>query len=248
MFYESNPMDPSCAYYCYRKNRDEINSNTNKAEKIKLVFFDMDGVLADTISSWKHLHDHFGTSNERSFDDYLKGKIDDLEFIKRDVALWKENGKLVKKDTIRDVLFDIPVTKGAEECVAFLRENNIKTAIVSAGLDILAKKVAKDLGIDYAFANGVKTDKNGRLTGDGILEVELMYKEKKVKDLTKKLNIPLEHCAAVGNSCFDIPMFDMCGLGIAFNPADKCVRESADVIVEGKDLSDLIPVFEKFLN
>jgi phosphoserine phosphatase len=54
----------------------------------------------------------------------------------------------------------------------------------------------------------------------------------------------LEACAAVGNSCFDIPMLEMCGLGIAFNPEDKCVVQSADVVVKGKNLRDIIPVFE----
>jgi len=49
---------------------------------IEKLYLDMDGVLTDTISSWKHIHDYFDTSNERSVDKYLKGKIDD----------WANNG------------------------------------------------------------------------------------------------------------------------------------------------------------
>ena len=173
-------MDTTCEYYCYRKNRHATSYDIDRADKIELVFFDMDGVLADTISSWKHIHDSFGTSNERSVDEYLKGNIDDLEFIKRDVALWKENSRFVKKDAIKDILFEIPLMEGTKKCMSFLKKNNIKPAIVSAGLDILAEKVAKDLKIDYMFANGVKNDKNGRLTGEGILQVQLMYKDKNV--------------------------------------------------------------------
>ena len=74
-----------------------------------------------------------------------------------------------------------------------------------------------------------------------------MYKDKSLRNIAKELDMPLEKCAAVGNSCFDIPMFETCGLGIAFNPDDDCVRESADIVVEGKDLSRLIPVFEPFI-
>lgn len=247
MFYEPTPMASTCRFYCYRKNRDAVNYNIDKAKKIALVFFDMDGVLTDTISSWKHIHDYFGTSNERSVDEYLKGNIDDLEFIKRDVSLWKENGRFTSKDIIRDILYDIPLMKGAGECISFLRKHNIKTAIVSAGLDVLAEKVAREIGINYVSANGVKNDEKGRLTGEGILKVQLMYKDKSVRDIAKELDVPLEKCAAVGNSCFDIPMFETCSLGIAFNPDDDCVRKLADIVVEGKDLSRIIPALEPFV-
>jgi phosphoserine phosphatase len=207
----------------------------------------MDGVLTDTISSWKHIHDYFGTSNERSVDDYLKGKIDDMEFIRRDVSLWKENGKFITEDTLRNILIDVPLMKGAEKCISFLNKKNIVTVIISAGLDILAERVAKQLDINYVIANGVKTDKNGRLTGEGILKVRLMYKDEAVRKFVKKHNILLENCTAVGNSCFDVPMFETCGMGIAFNPDDDCIRESADIVVEEKDLSRIIPALEPYI-
>jgi phosphoserine phosphatase len=208
----------------------------------------MDGVLTDTLSSWKHIHEYFGTTNERSVDQYLKGNIDDLEFMKRDVSLWRENGRFIRKDTLRDILYGIPIMQGAETCVSFLRNNNVRTAIVSAGLDMLAEKVADDLGIDYVFANGVNYDNDGRLTGEGVLHVQLMHKDKNVRDLASSLAIPLKQCAAVGNSCFDIPMFETCGLSIAFNPVDACVRAKADIVVEGKDLSRILPVLKPFIH
>ncbi len=247
MLHHFGLMDSKCPYHCYKNSRNEITKKIDNTEKIKLVIFDMDGVLADTISSWKTIHDYFGTSNEKSVEDYLKGKINDLEFIKRDVALWKTNGNHTTKDVIQNILFDTPIMEGAEDCIAFLRKNNIKTAIVSAGLDILAEKVAEELGIDYVFANGVKNDENGQLTGEGILKVQLIHKDKNVQSLAEELQIPLEKCAAIGNSCFDVPMFETSGLGIAFNPEDECVRKSADVIVEGKDLSEVISVLKPYI-
>lgn len=45
---------------------------------------------------------------------------------------------------------------------------------------------------------------------------------------------------AIGNSYGDAGMFEVCGLGIAFNPQDGVVREKADVVVEGDDLREVL--------
>jgi len=240
-------MKSTCTYPCFRKDTDPLSKHEKKIKNLKLVVFDMDGVLLDTVSSWKYIHEHFGTTNERSIMPYLRGDIDYLEFIRRDVSLWKKNGKPVKKSTIEKILYSIPPIKGVEDCISYLKDHGVKTAIVSAGLDILAERVAVDVGIDYTFANEVKVGLDGRLTGEGVLHVELMHKDRTVKELAEKLGLSLEACAAVGNSCFDIPMLQICGLGIAFNPEDACVIDCADVVVQDKDLSKLIPTFETYV-
>ena len=240
-------MKSTCNYPCYRTHAEPSPLMKKKREPIKLVFFDMDGVLLDTVSSWRYIHEHFGTTNKRAILPYLRGDIDYLEFIRRDVSLWKTNEESVKLTTIQNILYSIPFIKGVNECISYLKKHEIKTAIVSASLDILAEKVAKDVGIDYTFANEIKVGNDGRLTGEGVLHVELTHKDKNVKDLAQELHLSLDECAAVGNSCFDIPMLEVCGLGIAFNPEDACIAESADVVIEGKDISKLIPKIKSYI-
>ena len=241
--------EKTCKHHtCYQKTRKTpMIKNNRKIEKIELVVFDMDGVLADTLSSWKHVHDYFNTSNEESVEKYLQGEIDDLEFIKRDVSLWKINNKPIKKEKLEKILKNIPIMKGAKETTSFLKKHGIKTAIISAGLDILAERIAKELSIDYVFANGVKTDEKGFLTTNGILKVQLKHKEKTVLKLSKQLNIPLNNIVTIGNSCFDTPMFQVTGLSIAFNPEDKCVRDAADYIVEEKNLLKTLDIIKKHI-
>jgi phosphoserine phosphatase len=237
----------SCRFYCYRNSREPNTLQTNRLNKIELVLFDMDGVLTDTISSWKYIHEYFGCSNERSVDEYLRGEIDDMEFIKRDVTLWKENGKPITRNRLVDILSNIQLMKGAKECIDILKENQIYTVIVSAGLDILADRVGKKLDMDFVYANGIKTDENGRLNGEGIVGVGLIHKERNVINISDKMNIPLENIVGVGNSCFDIPMLETCGMGIAFNPEDDCIKKVADVVVEEKDLRNILPFILKYL-
>jgi phosphoserine phosphatase len=236
-----------CKNFCYRKNIKNKIKSKNKPGKLKLVIFDMDGVIADTISSWKYIHNYFGCNNDKSVSQYLQGKISDEEFIKRDVSLWRQNGRPITKQKLTEILSSVPLMNGARECVDFLKKNKVKTAIVSAGLDILAERLGKDLKIEYIFANGIKTDNDDFLTGEGIVRVRLTHKDLKIRDLSKDLKIAFENMAAVGNSCFDIPMMELCGLGIAFNPGDDCVKKEADVVVENDDLYKIVPHFSKLV-
>ncbi len=209
----------------------------------KLVVFDMDGVLTDIESSWRFVHQHFGLSNELAVRAYLNKEIDDFEFIKRDIALWKGVKENISITEIKKILQGVPMMKGADECMKKLKERGIKTAIVSAGLDLLASRVASEIEIDHVYANGIESN-DGILTGKGILRVSLMEKDVSIQKLARKMDIPLNRIVAVGNSHFDIPMFKICGLGIAFNPLDELTRNAADVVIEEKDLSLLPDLIE----
>jgi len=152
--------DKKCDF-CYKKQGFKKQNSKEKLKDVKLVVFDMDGVLTDIYSSWKYVHDFFNTSNEKSVYAYLKGEIDDMEFIRRDAALWKQNGRALKKEKLVEILSDVSLMHGAKECISYLKKRNVKTAIVSAGLNVLAEKVGSELGIDYVYSNGINVDENG---------------------------------------------------------------------------------------
>ena len=206
----------------------------------RLVVFDMDGVLADIESSWAYVHEHFGVNNEHSLKAYLDGEIDDMEFIRRDIDLWRKKNPTLSIEEIRRNLSNVPVMNGADKTVGELRRRGIRTAIVSAGIDVLAQRLAIELRMDMFFANGFVADCAGRLTGEGILNVSLAEKGEMVDMIAGLLDVSREDVVSVGNSRYDIPMFRSSGLGIAFRPADDEVREHADVVIEENDLSRIL--------
>ncbi len=206
----------------------------------RLVVFDMDGVLTDVESSWVYVHKRFGVNNDQSLCAYLRGEITDLEFIDRDIRLWKDKDPDVTSAGIRRILSEIPLMAGAAETVRRLKARGFRTAIVSAGIDLLAELVAQKIPIDLQLANGLEEDSSGRLSGNGILRVRLADKGAAVADVQKRLGATIEDTVSVGNSRYDIPMFEQSRLGIAFRPADEDVRGSAGAIVEDGNLSRIL--------
>jgi phosphoserine phosphatase len=208
--------------------------------KYKFVAFDLDGVLVDTFSSWVWMHEHFHVNNDHSLYAYQRGEIDYTEFMRRDIALWLEKKKDMTIQDVEEILSDVPMMEGGKEVVAELKKYGILTAIISCGIEVLANRVAKKLGIDFVVANGLVFDEEGKLTGEGTLSIELADKGKPLKKLLEENGIKKEECVAIGNSYGDAGMFAVCGLGIAFNPQDEVVREKADITVEGPDLRGIL--------
>jgi phosphoserine phosphatase len=206
-----------------------------------LVAFDLDGVLAEPESSWVYVHRHFRVTNKAALDAFVAGEIDDMEFMRRDISLWRRAKPGVKAGDIENILDEIKITPGAREVVQAIKATGAQTAIVSGGLRHLADRVAKFAGVDHVLANDVARDGRGALTGEGVLEVELLAKGKALEVLQRRLGVGKGRCAAVGNSFIDAQMFDVSALGIAFNPVDEEVRGKADFLVEGNDLRLILP-------
>ncbi len=206
------------------------------AVAIKIVVFDMDGVLVDIDSSWRFVHKRFGKENEENLRQYLDHRIDYAELLKRDVDLWGR----INVDSLRGILAEAPLMNGAARTVNELRRKGYKTAIISAGISVLAERLQTLLGIDYAFASKIAVDETGVIVGASSGAVELLNKVAPLKKLVQREKTTLSSCAVVGDSVFDIPLFEAAGLSIAFNTNDRRVIEAADFVVEEKDLAGIL--------
>jgi phosphoserine phosphatase len=206
-----------------------------------LVAFDMDGVLVDYTSSWTWVHEHFNVNNEASLVAYIEGRIDDREFMRKDIELWLALKKDLCRQDIDEILRPVPIIAGIKETIAGLHRHGMKCVIVSGGLDFTARRIAETNGFDDYIANSVECDASGRLTGEGVLRVELTNKKKALQKFQERYQASPERTVAIGNSFVDVSMFSASELSIAFNPIDDFVEKNADVIVRSKDLRDVLP-------
>jgi phosphoserine phosphatase len=197
----------------------------------------MDGVLVNIKNSWKYIHDFFQVDNNKNFDLYLKHKIDYKEFMKRDIDLWGN----VHVKTLKNIFDKVHLMKGANATITQLKKIGCRTAIVSAGISILAQRIQRQLEIDYSFANKLLINKKGFLTGEGKEVVNPLKKNLIVNKILLKEKMKKEDCAVVGDSVFDVPMFKEAVVSIAFNSTNNSVKEAATVFIEEKDLREILP-------
>jgi phosphoserine phosphatase len=200
-----------------------------------LVVFDLDGTLTPSRSVWHFIHQKLGTWEGRGevhLRDWLDGKIDYEEFARVDALEWQ--GRPI--DEIRAIAAEIPILPGAAEVIDFLKARGDAIAIVSSGLDILAGRVADELGVAKHYANKLKTDVDGLLTGEVKINVpaerndefRLDGKGKILRDIQDATGINLDDTIAIGDSDSDIPMFLRAGTSYAVNDASDAARAAAN--------------------
>ncbi len=205
-----------------------------------LTVFDMDGIFIEERSSWKVIHKRYGIKNDDIVEAYKRGEIDDEEFLDRDIERWRKKG--IKREDIEKIFNSIELTPGWEKCIEYF--NGIgEIAIISGGIDFLAKRIA-NFGIKHVFANGIIYREN--LPWKAILNVPLMEKGKVLEKLIKKLRVEKENVIVVGDTKYDIDMFERAGIKIAFNPTDE-IKKFANFVIEKRDLNELIKIFEKHI-
>ena len=179
---------------------------------VRLAAFDLDGTVLEHNSSWVAIHRHFGTEHKgsASLRLYAEGRIGYREFMRRDIASWPKG---VTKDEIVGILSAYRVRKEAPGVFEDLRARGIKTALVTSGIDILAREVARELEIDHWVANGLRFDRRGLLLPTGVGRVDPTRKDVAYRKLLQRVGIPAKRTIAVGDTVYDLAFLKSAGLG-----------------------------------
>ncbi|WP_297521287.1 HAD-IB family phosphatase [Thermococcus sp.] len=181
---------------------------------VRLIAFDLEGTLVKSVSSWVELHKRFGTweKGKEYAELFFSGKIDYVKWAELDSSLWKEH----TRDEIIEWANSVEYMDGAEELIEFLKRNDFKVAILSSGLMCLAGRIARELGVDYVFANELVFDENGVVTGKVNPLVDFKSKGAILRELKEELKPELT--VAVGDGYNDVSMFRETDVAIAINP------------------------------
>ena len=173
---------------------------------IKAVCFDCDGVLVDTISSWRIIHEHFGTNSGEMLDRFLRGEVSDEEFMGDDIRLWKSVHPQIHRDELMRCFQGIKLMPGARELVQALQSRGVLVAIVSAGVDLLIGSIAQMLNVDDWVSNGFRYDDDGFLLDEGEVRVPAHHKDDMISKMARIHNLDPSDIVSVGDNHTDLSM------------------------------------------
>ena len=220
-----------------------------RPRRVRMVIFDMDGVLVPIHSSWQYLHEHFRVADKAReiMKRYERGEIDYIEWMRLDTGLWVEatHGEATVWE-LQQILGQVPVRPEAVEAARWLRRHGIIYGIISGGIDLLAKRVAHEIGADFFLANQLSYDKRGRLVPGG-KPVVGVKKHLAVKRVAGEYGVPLENVMFVGDSRWDKEAMSIVGYPVLYGDSQEpCLLQVARCrITSLRQLPSLIEEIER---
>mmetsp|Transcript_27151 Transcript_27151/g.65305 ORF Transcript_27151/g.65305 Transcript_27151/m.65305 type:complete len:876 (-) Transcript_27151:84-2711(-) len=204
----------------------------------RVIVFDMDSTLIqqeviDELASYAGVGDRVVEITEAA----MRGEIDFHESLRKRVSLL---AGAEAKPLFAKVKENLVYTPGAKRLCSTLKKHGFKMAVISGGFTAFASHVKQELGLDYAFANELEIDAQGRLTGRTIGPVVTPDRKRNLLSMISEVEeCDLEQVIAVGDGANDIPMLSTAGLGVAFCAKPK-VQAAANFRVNHCDLSTLM--------
>ncbi|MBI4440398.1 HAD family phosphatase [Candidatus Woesearchaeota archaeon] len=212
--------------------------------KYKLVCFDVDGTLIDGVEfSWTHLHDYFNVDmkrRENARGKFFSGKITYLEWALHDIGMWMEKGA-TKKEFL-EAISVFSLMPGARETLTELKKKGVKLAVISGSLDFILEKFIPDYReiFDEVFISKLIFGKDGKIKEVIATQYDQKQKAEALRIVAEKYGFSLKECAFVGDHHNDVEIMKIVGKGIAFNCKSDELRKIADVVVERKDLREVL--------
>lgn len=147
-------------------------------------------------------------------------------------------------ETCKEVADELPIMTGAKETCRVLKAAGWKIMAVSGGFTIMTDRLKEELGLDYVYSNELLF-KDGKLDGVNIHVTSDKAKSARVKIAEWEEN--KDDIVVTVDGANDLTLFDICGLGVAFRAQD-IVKDKANVTIEEKNLTNLIPIINKKYN
>lgn len=167
----------------------------------------------------------------------MNGELDFAESLRERVATLAG----LPESVFAEVGARVTVTRGVPEMIAAVHAADGRVAVVSGGFHEVIDPLAERLGLDHWRANRLEVV-DGVLTGRVIPPiVDAAAKAEALQEWADAAGIPIAQTLAVGDGANDLPMMALAGLSVGFD-AKAPVRDEADVLLDARDLSMLLPL------
>ncbi len=127
----------------------------------------------------------------------------------------------------------VELREGAADLIAELNESGVTTAILTGGFEkgVATALEREGVSVDHIVSNRLPMDDaETELTGDVTGSLIEGTKDTALENLASDVDASLEDCVAIGDGANDLPMLEVAGLAIGFEPK-PAVEPHCDVVV-----------------
>jgi phosphoserine phosphatase len=212
--------------------------------RYRLVCFDLDGTLIDdTVFIWDTLHDHFFTDRRArrlAKKRFFAGEITYRDWFEHDLALLRGRG--ADRAGIDAALDAIRVMPGARETLQALKARGYRLAVISGSLDVVLERFFPEAPFDHVLINRLEFDDRGRIAGGEPTPYDLERKAEGLIECCRREGIDRSRSVFVGDNFNDVAAARCAGFAVAFNNKSAELAAAADLVIETRDLRDLLPL------
>ncbi|ESS12187.1 MAG: phosphoserine phosphatase [uncultured archaeon A07HR60] len=207
---------------------------------MRVIAFDFDGTLSDSemtvlLAERAGVADEVAAITERAMND----EISYAESLRRRGDLLSG----LSDEAVTAAYDDVSLRPGAGSVIDRLRSAGHHVAILTGGFERGVDRALEraDTTVDTIVANRLPI-RDAQLTG--AVEGPLIEgtKDNALEQLAADLDVPMDRTAAVGDGANDLPMLEVAGLSVGYEPKDA-VRPVCDATVAS--MSRLATVFEE---
>jgi len=210
--------------------------------EIKVVSFDLDGVLYDGPSATYYVAGLLGIEEKltRILQQVKMKNLPLSDSIIEGAKVWEG----IRSDGELDPLVEkMPLMQGAEETISILKEAGFLVGCISSGVSqFFMRPLQKRLDLDFAQSN-ILGETGGKHDGLVHYVMDGPQKAQTILDFLDTHKYSSENLASIGDGENDIEIFGVSALSIAFNPESENVSRAADLTIRSKDLRAILPHF-----
>ena len=209
---------------------------------LKIIAFDLDGVLYDGLSAAFHLAQQVGLGHKYQ-ELFMRMAKENLSFddsLRLGAEIWKG---IDFGGEYRQLVLDMPLMEGAEETLDVLKTTGYQVGCISSGVSqYFMEPFTERLGLDFAHSNILGMSGNSH---SGEIEYAMggPQKAETALKVLEERGLSTQNFASVGNGENDIHLFEISGFSIAFNPVSESVSGAAKVTVHSKNLESILEHF-----
>ncbi|SEW26950.1 phosphoserine phosphatase SerB [Natrinema salifodinae] len=195
-----------------------------------VVAFDFDGTLSDSemtvlLGDRRGVAEDMDEITERAMND----EIDYAESLHKRAALLEA----LPREDAAAAFDEVVLREGAADLIAELNEAGITTAILTGGFErgVAAALEREGVSVDHIVSNRLPMNDDGtELTGEVDGPLIEGTKDDALAALADDVGVDLAETVAVGDGANDLPMLEVAGLAIGFDPK-PAVEPHCDVVV-----------------